>query len=450
MKIHIVEDDIFFAAAIERVIKSLGDYEVSLFYNGKEFLDNISQMPDIVTLDIGLPDYSGDHILEEIQYFNENIEVIVVSGMDDIKLAVDLLKKGAYDYISKDENILERLQNCIRNVEQKKSLKREITRLKNQIDEKYSLKSIIIGESKAVRKVVRLLNKAVLYPLVNVLINGQPGTGKEFIARAIHYNSEKSAGPFNSLNVTGLSADELRRILKGVEREHELSVVLPQGPGLFEKSEDGTLYLKEIHNLDREFQEELAEIINCRRFMRQGGTKEKELRCRIVVSTNIDLPAAVKLGEFNEKLYYRVAGLPFYLPSLKERQKDIISLSRYFLNRFCAANDLDVKTLSPGAVRKLFSYPFPGNIRELRSVIELAALLSSNGKVESDNIVFHSAGEPVDIFDEELTLKEYNKRIIFHYLNKYDNVFKVAEKLDIGKSTIYNYLKEEGRKEPGM
>jgi DNA-binding NtrC family response regulator len=447
VKIHIIEDDRVFNRMIEYTLKLNPDFEVSTYYNGENFLKDLSGNPDVVTLDLGLPDYSGTDILKRIKRFNPEIEVIIISGQDDISTAVNLLKEGAYDYITKDENIKERLLHSIHNINKTKSLKNEISQLKTEISVKYDFKSAIIGESPAIKKIFALIDKAIKVPNINVSITGETGTGKELIAKTVHYSSPRKDKPFIAVNMGAIPTELIESELFGHEKGAFTGAVTAK-KGKFEEAGGGTIFLDEIGEIDMNLQVKLLRVLQEREITRVGSNATIKIDTRIITATNKDLSEEVRKGNFREDLYYRLLGLPIQLPSLKERKNDVLILAEHFLEGFCKENNLERLTLTQAAKKKLMKYTFPGNVRELKAVIELGAVLTNSSEIDEENIVFNAANSEPDLFSKEMTLKEYTEKIIFHFLEKYDNnVIKVAEKLDIGKSTIYNLLKSKKRKQ---
>jgi len=427
---------------IEYTLRLNPDYEVSTYFNGKDFLNDLSDDTDIVTLDLGLPDHSGNDILKRIKKFNPEIEVIVISGQDDISTAVQLLKQGAYDYITKDENIKERLLHSIHNIIKTKSLKNEISQLKTEISNKYEFKNAIIGESPAIKKIFALIDKAIKVPNINVSITGETGTGKELIAKTVHYSSPRKDKPFIAVNMGAIPTELIESELFGHEKGAFTGAITAK-KGKFEEADGGTIFLDEIGEIDMNLQVKLLRVLQEREITRVGSNATIKINTRIITATNKDLSEEVRKGNFREDLYYRLLGLPVQLPSLKERKNDILLLASHFLSEFCKENGLEKLRLTPAAKKKLMQYTFPGNVRELKAVIELGAVLTNSNEIDQEQIIFNSANSETDLFSQDMTLKEYTEKIIFHYLNKYDNnVIKVAEKLDIGKSTIYNLLKK--------
>ncbi|MGQ1788060.1 MULTISPECIES: sigma-54-dependent transcriptional regulator [unclassified Saccharicrinis] len=447
MKIHVVEDDRVFNKLIEHSLSLNPDFEIGTFFDGESFFKHLPDNPDVVTLDLGLPDFTGNEILKKIKKYNPDIEVIVISGQDSITTAVSLLKEGAYDYITKDENIKDRLLNSVNNIRNKKQLLEEISQLKSEIAHKYNFGNAIIGDSPAMKEVFALLEKAVKVPNINVSVYGDTGTGKELIAKTIHYNSIRKAKPFIAVNMGAIPRDLIESELFGHEKGAFTGAILTK-KGKFEEAEGGTIFLDEIGEMDINLQVKLLRVLQEREITRVGGNEVIKVNTRIITATNKDLMEEVKLGNFREDLYYRLLGLPIHLPPLKNRQNDIITLSQFFLNSFCDDNKLEPMAFTSRAKKKLLGYAFPGNVRELKAIIELSAVMASSQQIDEENILFNSSNTELDILAEEMSLKEYTERIIRHYLRQYDNnVLKVAKKLDIGKSTIYNMIKREKESE---
>jgi DNA-binding NtrC family response regulator len=449
MRIHVIEDDKVFNKLIEHTLKLVPESEVVPFFNGNDFLRNLTDDPDIVTLDLGLPDFTGETLLRKIKKFNPDIEVIIISGQDNISLAVQLLKEGAYDYITKDENIKERLLHSINNIVSKQSLKNEISQLKFEISGKYSFKHAILGESSAIKGVFALIEKAIRVPNINVSIYGETGTGKELIAKTIHYSSPRNEKPFVAVNMGAIPRELIESELFGHEKGAFTGAYMTR-KGKFEEADGGTIFLDEIGEMDIDLQVKLLRVIQEREITRIGGNQSIKINTRVITATNKDLAKAVREKLFREDLYYRLLGLPIHLPPLKERKSDILTLSNHFLEAFCSENNMALLEITPKARKRLLNYSFPGNVRELKAIIELAAVLTNNKQVDEDHIIFNNTHNNLDLFSEENTLKEYNEKIIRHFLNKYKSVLKVAEKLDIGKSTIYNLIKSERAYDTGF
>lgn len=441
-KVFIVEDDDWYRELIKYNINLNPDYSSKAFSSGKEFLKQLYENPNVVTLDYQLPDSDGAKILKEIKAFNPDIEVIIISQQEKIETAVELLKAGAYDYIVKDTDIRNRLLNSINHIRQHSDLKRTISDLRTEVGQKYDFENLIIGKSDAIKRIFGLLEKAVSNN-INVSITGETGTGKELVAKAIHYNSHRKDKPFVPVNMAAIPKDLIESELFGHEKG-AFTGANSRRIGKFEEANNGTIFLDEIGEMELSIQSKLLRVLQEREITRIGSNERVKVDSRIIVATHKNLLEEVKKGNFREDLYYRILGLNIQLPPLRERRNDIVLLALYFIENFCKENKMPVKTLSPDAKKKLINYPFPGNVRELRSVAELSTVMSSGEEIEEQDVVLNPIDPVTDIMMEEMTLKDYTERIIFHYLEKYDNnVLEVAKKLDIGKSTIYRLLQEK-------
>ncbi|MEM7110258.1 MAG: sigma-54 dependent transcriptional regulator [Bacteroidota bacterium] len=441
VKIFVVEDDPAYTKFLQYVLSLNPDFEVTVFGTGKACIDNLYKEPSIITLDYSLPDMPGEQVLGEIKKLNGSIQVIIISAQEKIGTAVELLKMGAYDYIIKDEETKERLLNTINNARKNLSLVKEIDHLKQEISEKYEFDNSIVGNSSAIKKVFKLLEKAVKTN-ITVSITGETGTGKELVAKAIHYNSPKKKKPFVAVNITAIPSELMESELFGHEKG-AFTGAATRRIGKFEEAEGGTIFLDEIGEMDLNLQSKLLRVLQERELTRVGGNEIIKLDLRLIVATHRDLAEEVKNGNFREDLYYRLLGLPVQLPPLRDRDKDIILLAKFFLKTFASDNNLPELVLGSEAQEKLMSYPFPGNVRELKSIIELSAVMANGEEIHPDDISFNSVSKETNFLFEEMTLRSYTFKIIRYYLEKYDNnVLKVAAKLDIGKSTIYRHLKE--------
>ncbi len=440
-KIFVVEDNEWYNKLLVHNLELNPDYEVVSFLNGADCLNNLNDQPDVITLDYRLPDMTGSEVLNRVKKENKDIEVILISEQDDIEVVVDLLKQGAYDYIVKSNDIRERLLNTIANIQESASLKSELNTLRQEVQQKYDFQNTIIGNSKAIKDVYSLIEKAARTN-ITVTITGNTGTGKELVAKAVHYNSARKDRPFVPINVAAVPSELIESELFGHEKGSFTGASFKR-IGKFEEAHSGTLFLDEVTEMDAPFQTKLLRALQEREIIRVGSNKPIKFDCRIIVASNKKLQDEVKNGNFREDLYYRLMGLPIHLPPLNERDNDVIILSKFFIDEFCRENDIKPKHLDSTAQKKLLYYNFPGNIRELKSVIDLAVTMSVSNEITADDIILHAADAATNVLNEELTLKEYERKIVDAYLKKYDNNIKlVAEKLEIGQSTIYRMLKE--------
>jgi DNA-binding NtrC family response regulator len=441
VKVFVVEDDPAYTKFLKYVLGLNPDYEVEFFTNGKECLNNLHKNPAVITLDYSLPDMPGEKVLSQIRSHDPNINVIIVSAQEKIGTAVELLKAGAYDYIIKDNETKERLLNSINNARNKSSLIKEIDYLKKEISEKYEFEKSIIGSSVAIKRIFSLLEKACSTN-ISVSITGETGTGKELVAKAIHYNSKRKNKPFVAVNIAAIPRELIESELFGHEKGAFTGAVTRR-IGKFEEAEGGSIFLDEIGEMDPNLQAKLLRVLQEKEVTRIGGNLVIKLDVRILAATHKDLAEEVKKGNFREDLYYRLLGMPIQLPPLRERGTDVIIIAKSFLDHFTKENQMNKFKISQEAQEKLLQYPFPGNIRELKSVVELAAVMASDSEIKPQDISFNSTTRIESFLYQEMTMQDYMYRIIRHFLNKYDNnVLEVARKLDIGKSSLYRYLKE--------
>ncbi len=441
-RILVVEDNEWYCEMLSHHLSLNPDYRVKKCFSGKEALGLIHEHPAVVCLDYSLPDTNGSDLLKKIKDFNPDIQVIIISGQEDVGIAVQLLKQGAYDYLLKNEDTKALLWNTVNNIRQHLSLRQEVSDLKQEVVKKYDFSNIIIGQSKTLSKTFLMIEKAA-QGKITVSVTGETGAGKELVAKAIHYNSDRKNKPFVAVNVTAIPKELIESELFGHEKG-AFTGANTRRIGRFEEANGGTLFLDEIAEMDISLQVKLLRVLQEREITRVGGNMSIPVDIRIVVATHKDLAEEVRKGTFREDLYYRLLGLPIHLPPLRERGNDILLLARYFLDSYSRENGTDKIKLSPAAQEKLLAYSFPGNVRELKAVIELAAVIAEHNTIEQDDIIFNPSKSTGPLTSSELTMKQYMEQIVKTYLEKYnDNVLLVAKKLDIGKSTIYRMLHRE-------
>jgi DNA-binding NtrC family response regulator len=368
--------------------------------------------------------------------------VIIVSGQEDISTAVTLLREGAYDYFVKDDDVKDRLWNVLKKIRENIQLRSEISYLKEEIGRKYEFRNVIKGNSPSIKQIFGLIEKSIKTN-ISVSITGETGTGKELVAKAIHYNSKRAKKPFVAINVSAIPRDLIESEMFGHEKG-AFTGAITRKIGKFEQASGGTIFLDEIAEMDLNMQAKLLRVIQERELTRVGGNELIKIDVRLIVATNRNLADEVQKGNFREDLYYRLLGLPIELPPLRYRGNDIILLAKYFVDEFCKENKMKKLSITESAQQKLMGYHFPGNVRELRAIIELAAVLTDHDQIDESHISFNSADAAGNLLMEESSLAEYTRKIIRYYLQKYNNnVLLVAKKLEIGKSTIYRMIKEK-------
>lgn len=441
LKIFVIEDDAWYGEFLKHHISMDEKHEVSVFKSGEEALNNLDQKPDVITLDYSLPDYTGQELLKKLLYRVPQVKVIMVSGQEDISTAIELINQGAYDYIVKNPNAGKRLWTVLRNIKENLSLNERLNYLEEEVQEKYSFSNIIKGNSPEIQKVFTVMAKAVRSD-INVSITGETGTGKELIAKAIHHNSKRKDSKFVPVNVAAIPSELIESELFGHEKGAFTGAATAR-VGRFEEADGGTIFLDEIGELELSLQAKLLRVLQESEVVRVGSNKAIKINVRILTATHKNLVEEVKKGTFREDLYYRIIGLPVHLPPLRERRTDIIPLTKFFLEDYSKKNQIPSLKLTPDGRDKMLNYSYPGNIRELKSIVELACVMSDTGEISEEDITFHSLEGTQDILSEDLTLRQYNIKILREYIKKYNNnITKVAKKLDIGRSTVYQMLKE--------
>ena len=439
--IFVVEDDEWYGKILEYHLGLNQDYKVTRFATAKECLDNLYQQPDLITIDFSLPDMAGDKLYRRIRELNSEVPVIVVSAQQDITVAVNLLKMGVSDYMVKDDATRDLLWNSIIRIKENQNLRKEVELLKEELGQRFSFEKTILGQSERLKKVFVMMEKASKTN-INVSISGETGTGKEVVAKAIHYNSDRKKKNFVAVNMAAIPRELVESELFGYEKGAFTGAV-GRKTGKFEEANGGTLFLDEIAELELSLQSKLLRVLQEREVVRVGGTEKIKLDIRLIIATHANLAEEVKKGTFREDFYYRIIGLPIDLPPLRDRGNDILILAKHFIDEFARQNRLGSIGLAHEAKDKLLRYGYPGNVRELKSVIELAVVMCDGNEISAEDITFNSIRREENLMKDVKTLREYTIAIIAHYLkNNNNDVVLAAKILDIGKSTIYKMIKD--------
>ncbi|EAZ80910.1 sigma-54-dependent transcriptional regulator [Algoriphagus machipongonensis] len=440
-KIFIVEDDPWYGQILEYHLGLNPDYEVHLFATAKACLLKLQEKPDLITVDFSLPDLPGDKLFQKIKEYNPSIPVVVISSQEDISVAVGLLKAGVSDYLVKDEATKDLLWNSVIKIRENQSLKKEVETLKEELGQKYTFEKTILGNSPVLKSVFSLIEKAIKTN-INVSITGETGTGKEVVAKAIHYNSDRKKKSFVAVNMAAIPKDLIESELFGYEKGAFTGAV-SRKIGKFEEANGGTIFLDEIAEMDLNLQSKLLRVLQERELTRVGGNESVKLDVRVISATHKNLSDEVRKGNFREDLFFRVMGLPIDLPPLRERGSDVLILAKHFLDDFVKTNKISSLSLAADAKDKLLKYPFPGNIRELKAVIELAAVMADGQEIKAQDISYFSVQKENMFLMENKTLRQHTCDIVNHYLKKNNgDVIETAKALDIGKSTIYKMIQE--------
>lgn len=371
--ILIADDEPNIRRVIEAVLSKEG-YEVIVAENGKRALDAVSTNTDIDVLisDLIMPDINGVELLEAARQINPSISVIMITAHGTIKSAVDAMRLGAFDYITKPFD-MDELKVVVKRAFERRHLIDENRDLRQQLKTRYKFENII-GASGVMQEVFKLVER-VADSKASVLIRGESGTGKELIARALHFNSSRAQNPFVPVVCVALSEQLLESELFGHEKG-SFTGSIGQKAGRFEMAHTGTLFLDEIGDIPGQVQMKLLRVLQEREFERVGGLKTIKVDVRLVTATNQDLEKGVREGKFREDLFYRLQVVQIMLPPLRERADDIPLLVEHFIAKYGKDNRSSLKYATPEALELMMSYRWPGNVRELENAIERACVLA--------------------------------------------------------------------------
>ncbi len=387
-KIFLVEDDMLVASVMRQALCRNDKLEIILCSTAAECMNNLHMNPDIVVIDYNLPDQDGLSLMKNIKTYNSQIMTIICSGQESLEVVVNSYKQGANEYILKNENMVVNIENAINNLMMNVTLRKEVEFLKDQIIDRNKY-SNIIGNSNPVLRVLRLIQK-VEKNNMTVLVTGQSGTGKELVAKALHFNSPRARKPFVIVNMGAIPTELVESELFGHEKG-AFTDARERRIGKFEEADGGTIFLDEIGEMDLGLQSKLLRVLQEKEVTRIGSNKIMKLDFRLIAATNRNMATEVKEGRFREDLFYRLQGFLIHLPPLKERGDDIILLAKNFLAEFCQQSKMEQLTISKEACKFMLEYAWPGNIRELKAVIERAALMSENKIITIEDLTFVTA-----------------------------------------------------------
>ncbi len=393
-KILVIDDEKLVRWSLEQNLSGDG-YSVITADKG---LDGLSlykdEMPDITLLDIHLPDVSGITVLEGIKEINSQALVVMITAFGDIQTAVKTIKLGAYDFVEKPFN-LEKLKILVEKALETASLRREVSQFREGLTASYGYDSII-GESPEIKKTFSLIGKIAKSDATTVFINGESGTGKDLVAKVIHYQSSRNGNPFMEINCTALPDTLVESELFGYEKGAFTDAKATK-KGLFELADGGTVFLDEIGDMPSATQAKLLKIIENKSFKRIGGIKDIVVDVRIIAATNKVMQEEVRKGNFREDLYYRLRVIPITLPPLRDRGDDVFLLSKFFIDSFNNEFKKSVKGLSKMTMKSFQEYPWPGNVRELKNVIERAMILESEDHILPEHLPLELSSKEVQI-----------------------------------------------------
>jgi DNA-binding NtrC family response regulator len=430
---------------VHDVLKARG-HQVTTAGSGQEALTLLAQTDfDVVLTDLRMKGMEGTELLTEIKHLSPDIGVILMTAFGSVETAVEAMKRGASDYLTKpvkSEEIIRVVERAVREA----ALRREVSRLRKEVRKEYSFHQIL-GKSKAIQAVFDLIRRVADSP-TNVLITGESGTGKELVAKAIHYNSDRRQAPFIPVNCAAIPEQLLESELFGHMRGAFTDAKMDKR-GLFEEAQKGTVFLDEISELPLMLQAKILRVIQEKEIRRVGATKSTPVDVRIIAATNLNLNEEVKGKRFREDLYYRLNVIELKLPPLRERREDIPLLVDAFLKKCGEARGKEMKGVSESALAMLMDYAWPGNVRELENVIERAVTLSLGEKISPDDLPSGVQGSRGDrrVLDEAaektLPLHEIEKEYIKKILEKMGgNKYQAAHVLGIDRKTLYRKLGE--------
>ena len=450
MIVLIIDDEPGLRQTVSLILADEG-YEVHTASDGEEGLARaIEVQPDIILCDVRMPRLTGIEFLEKYRTANGTAMVIVMTAYGGMEMAIQAMKKGAYDYIQKPFSP-DQLVLTLKKAEERETLRREVTRLREEVgaDRRYRE---IVAKSPAMTKALEVAAKVAKHPSP-VLITGESGTGKELVARLIHDESDRARGPFIPVNCGAIPENLLESELFGYTRG-AFTGADKDKPGLFEAASGGTLLLDEIGDMPVTLQVKLLRVLQESEIRRLGDTRARTVDVRVVASTNKDLDEEVRLGDFRRDLYYRIAVVPIHLVPLRQRRDEIPLLVTHFIEQYNRKLKLDIRGIEADAMRILLDYPWPGNVRELENTIERALVLSDGPKITPDDLPTNITSPIValdspDLPDDELSVKKHSsileKRLIKQALERTGgNKTRAADLLELSSRALLYKIREYG------
>jgi len=449
-KIMVVDDEHLIRWSLEQNLKKQG-YEVCTAGTGEDALRLArEEQPELVLLDYHLPGINGLEVLQRLKEIDEDILVIMVTAQGGLETAVNTMRHGAYDYINKPFN-LDEMAIVIRKALETSDLRREVVQLRSEHKKQGPPK--ILGNSKHMKNVLDMMAKVAKSDASTVLVQGESGTGKELVAKWIHYESARAEKPFVAINCAAVPSTLLESELFGHEKG-AFTDAKTSKKGLFELADGGTVFLDEIGDMEVGMQAKLLRFLEDRTFRRIGGGKVIPVDVRIISATNKDLLKAIEEKSFRNDLYYRLQVIPIFLPSLRERKEDILVLANYFIEMFTREFNKPTKGISSMAEKLLVDYNWPGNIRELKNVIERAIILGNDENLLLENLPLEIVAKgsqvsmPMTTFKlppEGIDIEEVERELIKQSLEITDwNQSKAAKKLNLGIDAFRYRMKKFG------
>ncbi len=444
-RLLIIDDEERLRNLLARILQLEG-YEVLVAANGKEGLKKLQQETiPVVISDVKLPDINGIELTTQIKLAFPATEIIVLTAFGTINDGVKAIKSGAFDYITKgDDN--ERIIPLVSKAMDKALLQLRVQELEQKLSTKFSFDSLV-GKSPAITDAIKLAKKVALTD-TTVLLLGETGTGKELFAEAIHQASPRHTKAFVAVNCSAFTKELLESELFG-HKAGAFTGALKDKKGLFEEADAGTIFLDEIGELDHDLQAKLLRVLESQQFLKVGDTRPTKVNVRILAATNRNLQDEVNKEHFRSDLYYRLSVFQITLPALRERKKDIKPLAEYFINYFGLKVKKQFTGMTDQFVAKLEAHNWPGNIRELKNVIERAVILADDTVLDETLLPYemqepqmnHNNGNALSAFDLSSIEKLHIQRVLNH---AHGNRAEAARLLNIGVATLYRKLKDYG------
>ena len=438
----IVDDEVGARESLKMILKN--DYEVILAKNAEEaFLQIKAHSPDVILLDIILPDLDGLKVLDQIKQNDPDMVVIMITATKTVKTAVEAMKLGAYDYVTKPFDIDE-LRLIISRSLSTKALEQEVKYRREEMDKNFDFGNII-GKSKLMKEIFKVV-KQIADSKSTALIMGESGTGKELISRAIHYNSNRKNYPFVTINCAAIPETLIESELFGHERG-AFTNAIERKLGRFEVAHQGTLFLDEIGELSLATQAKTLRFLEEKEFNRVGGSKTIKVDVRLITATNKDLNQLIKKGSFREDLYYRINVVPIVIPPLRDRKEDIPVLIDHFINKFNIENNKTVKGFNKEALELMMQYEWPGNVRELENLVERVIALTFNEHIQLSELPLSFKNIPKinglkeSVLDGKVSFiqaeEEFEREVILDALKRTNNIQShAAEILGISRRIL--------------
>jgi DNA-binding NtrC family response regulator len=441
----IVDDEPGVRASVRVILD--GEYEVLEAEDGPTALELVrSRGVDLCLLDIRLPGMEGITVLERLKRLDGGLEVVLLTAVRTVRTAVEAMKLGAYDYLTKPFE-LEDLRAVVRRALEKRALQREVSYLRDELARHEGFDELV-GRSAPMRRVFEAIRQ-VAGNTATILVAGESGTGKELVARAIHHQGPRREGPFVAVNCGALPPELMESELFGHERG-AFTGAHARKPGRFEIAHTGTLFLDEVATLRLDLQPKLLRAIQEREIQRVGGTRAIKVDVRFIAATNVDLRRAVVDGRFREDLFYRLNVIPVIVPPLRERREDIPLLAEHFLQKYARQFGKPVSAVSPGAMELLQQYHWPGNVRELENIIERSVALATEKVIQLADIPLDLAMVPGRTpWDDGLTFREarqeFERQLILRALDRAEgNQTVAARMLGMHRNTLITKMVQLG------